>query len=80
MSPAATLTAGSGNTVMPMDYGAPNKRAAALGLASALAYVTLSGYDRLQVGFLADRVVATSGPYWGRHQRSMAYFPINPEW
>ena len=55
-----------------MDYGVPNKRAAALGLASALAYVTLSGYDRLQVGFLADRVVATAGPFWGRHQRSVA--------
>jgi len=46
-------------------------------VASALAYVTLSGFDRLQLGFLADRVVATAGPFWGRHQRSVALAAIS---
>jgi uncharacterized protein (DUF58 family) len=55
-----------------MDWGTPNKRLAALRLASALAYVALSGYDRLQFGFLADRVVAQAGPYWGPQQRAVA--------
>jgi uncharacterized protein (DUF58 family) len=53
-----------------MDWGEPNKREVALRLANALGYVALSGYDRLQIGFLADRVVATAGPFWGRHQRA----------
>ena len=39
-----------------MDWGTPNKRHVALKLASAFAYVALSGFDRLYVGFLADKV------------------------
>src|SRR5579885_2126891 len=38
-----------------MDFGSPNKRHKSLQLAGALSYVALRGYDRLQLGFLADR-------------------------
>jgi len=55
-----------------MDWGTPNKREVALRLAGALAYVALSRYDRVQVGFLADRVVGRAGPFWGQHQRAAA--------
>lgn len=51
-----------------MDFGIPNKRQKALQLAGALSYVALCGYDRLQIGFLADRTVAVAGPFWGQHQ------------
>lgn len=51
-----------------MDFGIPNKRQKALQLAGALSYVALCGYDRLQIGFLADRTVAMAGPFWGQHQ------------
>ncbi len=55
-----------------MDWGSPNKRQSALRLASVLAYVALSGYDRLHLGFLADRVVSQAGPFWGSRQRASA--------
>jgi uncharacterized protein (DUF58 family) len=56
-----------------MDFGTPNKRQKALQLASALAYVALCGYDRLQIGFLADRAVGMAGPFWGQHQRAAVF-------
>ncbi len=55
-----------------MDWGMPNKRQVAISLASALAYVTLSGFDRLQLGFLGDRLVGQAGPFWGQQQRAAA--------
>lgn len=55
-----------------MDWGVPNKRAAALRLASALAYVALSSYDRLQIAYLGDRVVGQAGPYFGLPRRASA--------
>src|SRR5579859_3313253 len=55
-----------------MDWGTPNKKQAALRLASALAYVALSSYDRLQIAFLSDRVVGQAGPFWGQAQRASA--------
>ena len=55
-----------------MDWGIPNKKQAALRLASALAYVALSSYDRLQIAFLGDRVVGRAGPFWGQPQRAPA--------
>ena len=56
-----------------MDWGMPNKREVALRLAAALAYVALSGYDRVQIGFLADRVIGRAGPFWGQPQRPLAF-------
>ncbi|MGH2460315.1 MAG: DUF58 domain-containing protein [Chloroflexota bacterium] len=56
-----------------MDFGVPNKRQRALELAGALGYVALRGFDRLQLGFLADRTVGVAGPFWGHHQQS-AFF------
>lgn len=53
-----------------MDWGMPNKREKALQLAGAIAYVALSGYDRLQLAFLGDKVVGQAGPFWGRPQRA----------
>ena len=55
-----------------MDWGTPNKRQAALGLASALAFVALSSYDRLQIAFLGDRIVGRAGPFWGPPKRAAA--------
>jgi uncharacterized protein (DUF58 family) len=55
-----------------MDWGAPNKRQIALGLASILSYIALSSFDRLHVAFVADRVVGQAGPFWGPPQRSSA--------
>lgn len=51
-----------------MDFGAPSKRQMSLQLARALGYVALAGYDRVQVGFLADRTVGMAGPFWGQRQ------------
>jgi uncharacterized protein (DUF58 family) len=59
-----------------MDWGTPNKRWAALRLASVLGYVALSGYDRLQVGFLSDQIVGQVGPFWGPAQRASALAAI----
>ena len=56
-----------------MDWGTPNKRTTALTLASALAYIVLGSYDRLEIGFLADQVVGRAGPFWGRHQAAAAF-------
>jgi len=53
-----------------MDWGTPNKRQTALAVAGALAYVALSGYDRVQIGFLADQVIGRAGPFWGQRQRA----------
>lgn len=55
-----------------MDWGLPNKRSAALRLASALAYVALSSYDGLRIAYLGDRVVGQDGPYWGQPRRASA--------
>jgi uncharacterized protein (DUF58 family) len=55
-----------------MDWGTPNKRQAVLGLAGALACVALSGYDRLQIGFLGERLIGQAGPFWGEHKRAAA--------
>jgi uncharacterized protein (DUF58 family) len=55
-----------------MDWGSPNKREAALQLASALSYVAISGYDRVYLGFLAERVQGQEGPFWGHAQRAAA--------
>ena len=56
-----------------MDSGIPNKREVALRLASALGYVALCGYDRLQIGYLADRAVGVAGPFWGQRQRAACF-------
>lgn len=56
-----------------MDFGIPNKRQKALQLAGALSYVALRGYDRLQLGFLADRTVGMAGPFWGQHQQTAVF-------
>ncbi len=67
-----------------MDHGTPNKLQTALQIAGALAYVALCGYDRLQIGFLADRPVGIVGPFWGQHQRAavfsaLAAAPTSPQ-
>ncbi len=56
-----------------MDFGSPNKRHKSLQLAGALSYVALRGYDRLQLGFLADRTVGIAGPFWGQHQQAAVF-------
>ncbi|MBX6772570.1 MAG: DUF58 domain-containing protein [Chloroflexi bacterium] len=55
-----------------MEWGTPSKRRKALEIAGALSCVALGGYDRLQIGFLADRTVGLAGPFWGRPQRAAA--------
>jgi uncharacterized protein (DUF58 family) len=55
-----------------MDWGTPNKRQRVLGLAGALAWVALSGYDRLQIGFLGERLIGQAGPFWGERKRAAA--------
>jgi uncharacterized protein (DUF58 family) len=51
-----------------MDWGQPNKLAAARRLAAALGYVALARFDRLYVAPLDEEVGPTLGPLWGRGQ------------
>lgn len=56
-----------------MDWGSPSKREQALQIAGALACIALGSYDRLQIGFLADRTVSVVGPFWGQHERPAVF-------
>jgi len=51
-----------------MDWGEPNKLAAARRLAAALGYVGLARFDRVRAVPLDDAPGTTVGPFWGRDQ------------
>jgi uncharacterized protein (DUF58 family) len=56
-----------------MDWGQPNKLAAARRLAAALGYVALARFDRVYVSGLDDDAGRTVGPIWGRDRAGQLF-------
>jgi uncharacterized protein (DUF58 family) len=56
-----------------MDWGEPNKLAAARRLAAALGYVALARFDRVYVSGLDDDAGRTVGPIWGRDRAGQLF-------
>lgn len=50
-----------------MDWGQPNKLALGAQVAGALGYLALTGFDRVTLACVSDRVEAFYGPLQGRH-------------
>jgi uncharacterized protein (DUF58 family) len=50
-----------------MDWGEPNKLRMATRIAGALGYLALTGFDRVTLSVVSDRLRAFHGPFQGRH-------------
>ncbi len=51
-----------------MDFGQPNKLMYARKIAAALSFISLSGYDRVSLALMSDRLTGHRGPIRGRNQ------------